>query len=173
MVKRLPTMQENRVQSLGWEDLLEKETATHCSILAWKIPWMEEPGRLQSMVSQRVGHDWATSLHHICVWAASLLAWWHMLHQLRLLSSSQGQTPSSDPSHISDLFVLSFLFFLLIKKIKIDWSIYIWLHWVFIAGCGLSPVAMSGSHPSLRCTDCFLWWLLLLLSTGSRVSRLQ
>ena len=49
MVKRLPTMWETRVQSLGWEDLLEKEMATHSSILAWKIPWMKEPGRLQSM----------------------------------------------------------------------------------------------------------------------------
>ena len=49
MVKRLPTMWETRVQSLGQEDLLEKEMATHSSILAWKIPWMEEPGRLQSM----------------------------------------------------------------------------------------------------------------------------
>ena len=56
-VKRLPTMQETWVQSLGWEDFLEKEMATHSSILAWKIPWTEEPGRLQSMVSQRVGHD--------------------------------------------------------------------------------------------------------------------
>ena len=49
MVKHLPTMRENQVQSLGWEDLLEKETATHSSILAWKIPWTEEPDRLQSM----------------------------------------------------------------------------------------------------------------------------
>ena len=49
MVKRLPTMQETQVQSLDWEDLLEKEMATHSSILAWKIPWTEEPGRLQSM----------------------------------------------------------------------------------------------------------------------------
>ena len=56
MVKRLPTMRETRVQSLGWEDLLEKEMATHSSPLAWKIPWMEEPGRLQSMGSQGVGH---------------------------------------------------------------------------------------------------------------------
>ena len=55
-------MLETRVQSLGWEDLLEKETATHSSNLSWKIPWMEEPRRLQSMGSQRVGHDWATSL---------------------------------------------------------------------------------------------------------------
>ena len=57
MVKRLPTMQETRVQSLGREDLLEKEMATHSSAVAWKIPWMEEPGRLQYMGSQRVGHD--------------------------------------------------------------------------------------------------------------------
>ena len=57
MVKRLPTMRETRVQTLGREDLLEKEMATHFSILAWKIPWREEPGRLQSMGLQRVGHD--------------------------------------------------------------------------------------------------------------------
>ena len=61
-VKRLPTMQETWVRSLGWEDPLEKAMATHSSTLAWKIPWMEERGRLQSMGSQRVGHDWATSL---------------------------------------------------------------------------------------------------------------
>ena len=56
-VKRLPTMWETRVRSLGWEDPLEKEMATHSSILAWKIPWTEEPGRLQSMGLQRVRHD--------------------------------------------------------------------------------------------------------------------
>ena len=49
MVKRLPAMQETQVQSLGWEDPLEKEMAIHSSILAWEIPWMGEPGRLQSM----------------------------------------------------------------------------------------------------------------------------
>ena len=56
-------MWETWVRSLGREDPLEKEMATHSSILAWRILWMEEPGRLQSMGSQRVGHDWATSLH--------------------------------------------------------------------------------------------------------------
>ena len=56
-VKRLPTMQETWVLSLGWEDPLEKEMATHSSILAWKIPWMEEPGRLQSVGLQRVRDD--------------------------------------------------------------------------------------------------------------------
>ena len=56
-VKHLPTMWETWVQSLGREVPLEKEMATHSSILAWKIPWTEEPGRLQSMGSQRVGHN--------------------------------------------------------------------------------------------------------------------
>ena len=56
-VKRLSTMRETRVQSLGWEDLLEKEMAIHSSTIAWKIPWTEGPGRLQFMRSQRVGHD--------------------------------------------------------------------------------------------------------------------
>ena len=56
-VKHLPTIQETRVQSLGREDLLEKEMATHSGILAWKAPWMEEPGTLQSMGLQRAGHD--------------------------------------------------------------------------------------------------------------------
>ena len=61
-VKHLPTMRETQVQSLGWEDLLEKEMQTHCSILALKIPRTEEPGRLQSRGSQRVGHAWVISL---------------------------------------------------------------------------------------------------------------
>ena len=57
MVKNLPAMQETRVQSLGWEDPLEKEMVTRFNILAWRIPWIEEPASLQSMGSQRVGHD--------------------------------------------------------------------------------------------------------------------
>ena len=56
-VKRLPAMRETQVQSLGREDPMEKEMATHSSTLAWKIPWAEKPGKLQSMGSQRVGHD--------------------------------------------------------------------------------------------------------------------
>ena len=56
-VKCLPAMWEIWVQSLGWEDLLEKERATHSSILAWKMPWTEEPGRVQSIGSKKVGHD--------------------------------------------------------------------------------------------------------------------
>jgi len=57
MIKRLPAMRKTWVQYLGWEDSLEKEMATYSSILAWKITWTEEPGRLQSMGSQRLGHD--------------------------------------------------------------------------------------------------------------------
>ena len=57
MVKRLPAIWETQVRSLGWEDPLEKEMATHSSTLAWKIPWREKLGRLQSMGLQRIGHD--------------------------------------------------------------------------------------------------------------------
>ena len=57
MVKRVPATRETQVHSLGQEDLWEKEMATNSSTLAWKIPWTEEPGGLQSMGSQRVGHD--------------------------------------------------------------------------------------------------------------------
>ena len=63
LVKNLPAMQETQVWSLGWEDPLEEEMATHSSILAWKIPWTEEPGGLQSMGWQRVGHNWVTNAH--------------------------------------------------------------------------------------------------------------
>ena len=57
MAKNLPAIQETPIQSLGWEDTLEKGMATHSSILTWKIPWTEEPGRLQSMGLQRVGYN--------------------------------------------------------------------------------------------------------------------
>ena len=68
-VKCLPAMQETQVWSLGQEDPLEKEMATHSSILAWRIPWTEEPAGLQSTGSQRVGHDWAT-------WLSLFLLYW-------------------------------------------------------------------------------------------------
>ena len=63
VVKNLSAMQETQVRSLGQEDSLEKEMATHSSILAWRIPWTEQPGGLQSMGSQRVGHDWNDLAH--------------------------------------------------------------------------------------------------------------
>ena len=66
MIKCLPTIRETCVQSLGREDLMEKEMAAHSSTLAWKLPWMEELGRLQSMGSQRVRHNWTTRLPRWC-----------------------------------------------------------------------------------------------------------
>ena len=63
MVKHLPAMRETWVRFLGWEGRLGKEMAIHTRTLAWKIPWTKEPDRLHPMGSQRVGHDWATSLH--------------------------------------------------------------------------------------------------------------
>ena len=63
MVKNLPAMQETWVQSLGWEDTLEKAMATHSSILAWRIPWTELLGELQSAQSQRLGHNWVTNIN--------------------------------------------------------------------------------------------------------------
>ena len=62
-VKNLPATWETQAQNLSWQDPLEKGMATHSSILAWRIPWTEEPGGLQSMGSQRVRHDWATNLY--------------------------------------------------------------------------------------------------------------
>ena len=79
-VKRLPTMQETWVQSLGQEDSLEKEMATHSSTLAWKIPWTEEPGRLQSVGSQRRGQDWVTSLSKYLISNFMLVAYWNCIY---------------------------------------------------------------------------------------------
>ena len=73
MVKNLPTMWETQVQSLGREDPLEKEMATRSSILAWRIPWTEEPGRLQSMESQRVWHDWVTNTFTWLIYSVVLI----------------------------------------------------------------------------------------------------
>ena len=67
MVKNLPVVWETQVWSLSWEESLEKEMATHSTILAWRISWTEEPGGLQSVGSQRIGHDWATNTFNLLV----------------------------------------------------------------------------------------------------------
>ena len=77
MVKNLPAVQEIWVQSLGREDLLEKEMATHSSILAWRIPQTEEPDRLQSMGSQRVGHDRVTNIFTLKLVITQIPLVWH------------------------------------------------------------------------------------------------
>ena len=80
-VKNLPAMWETQVWSLGQKDSLEEDMTTHYSILAWRIPWTEEPGGLQSMGSQRVGHDWATNTHtHFSI--SSLISPWNVLAHL-------------------------------------------------------------------------------------------
>ena len=82
MVKNLSAMRETHVWSLGWEDSLKKRIATHSSILAWRIPWTEEPGRLQFMGSQRVGHDWVTNTFTFTV-INTVWYWWkkRQIHQ--------------------------------------------------------------------------------------------
>ena len=96
-LKCLPGMWETRVRSLGREDPLEKEMATYSSTLAWRIPWREEPGRLQSMGSQRVRHDWATSLHFILPRSKLLLISWLQSPSVLILEPKKTK---SDSFHI-------------------------------------------------------------------------
>ena len=85
-LKRLPTMQETWVWSLGWEHPLKKEMATHSSILAWRIPWTEEPGGLQSTGWQRVGHNWATSVQFVdCLTLSSNVSFYRYFSKALLL----------------------------------------------------------------------------------------
>ena len=85
-VKNLPVMTQDWVGFLGWEDPLEKGMATHPSILAWRIPWTEEPGGLQSMGSQRVGHDWTTfKVRSLGLWGLRFMATWVFGHRERLV----------------------------------------------------------------------------------------
>ena len=79
-VKYLPVMQDTQVWSLGWEETLEKGMVTHSSILAWKIPWTEEPGTLQSMGSQRVRHTWATEQQYSIVLVHHILPIYSSIH---------------------------------------------------------------------------------------------
>ena len=95
MVKHLPIMQEILVQSLGRKDLLKKAMATHSSILAWKIPWTEEPGRLHSMGLQRVGHDWVTSL-------------FFFFHETKAVGAGGGEMGVQKVKQSWDLFLCSF-----------------------------------------------------------------
>ena len=76
MVKHLPTMQETQIWSLGWEDPLEKEMGAHSNALSWKIPWMEEPGRLQSMGSKRVRHGFTFILKDTLSWFFLFFFFW-------------------------------------------------------------------------------------------------
>ena len=95
-------MRETQVRSLGWEDPLEKEMATHSSILAWKIPYMEDPGGLQSTGSQRVGHNWESSLSPSC----PLSQWCHptISSSATCFSSCPQSFPASGTFQMSQFF---------------------------------------------------------------------
>ena len=108
MVKHLPTMWETRLQSLGWEDPLKKAMATYSSVLAWKIPWMENPVRLQSMELQRVEHDCETSLSLfilIPACASSRPAFLMMYSALKLNKQGDNIQPWRTPLPIWNQFV--------------------------------------------------------------------
>ena len=148
-VKHLPIKWETRVQPLGWEPLgffLEKEMATHSSILAWKIPWMEDPGRLQFMGSQRVGHNGATSLSFTFFLSCPLSWWWHpttLCHPLLL-------PPSISPCIM--VFQMSQFFTSGSQSIGVsasgsvlpmntqDWFALGWTGWISLQSKGLSRV---------------------------------
>ena len=90
-VRILPAMRETRVQSLGWEDTPEKGMATHSIILAWRIPWTEEPGGLQSTGSQRVRHDWVTNTFTFFSFHESQRAYlWLTCHELTVCVTDKG-----------------------------------------------------------------------------------
>ena len=93
MVKKLPAMQDTQIWPLGWGDPLEEGMATHSSILAWRIPWTGEPGRLQSMGSHRVGHDWV--IEHMGIWVSLWLSGKESSCQYR----KPGSIPGSGKSH--------------------------------------------------------------------------
>ena len=152
MVKRLSTMRETRVWALGWEDPLEKEMAIHSSTIAWKTPWTEEPGRLQSMGSQRVGHDWVTSLSLLkwglrqriwevmsALWMASSLTFTELVWNRSLYEMGRGKIPENNPvqvesepvlwklHHVLDwyscVFLLLFPNLQLFLKVHFSWKI--------------------------------------------------
>ena len=108
MVKNLPAVWETQVQSLGWEDPLEKEVAIHFSILAWKFPWTEEPSQPQSMWSHRVGHDWTT--HTFFTFTLSCLS---------IIGSSNNGYDSLSAIFIEDLYCINschYIVFLVLMK---------------------------------------------------------
>ena len=101
MVNHLPTMQETWLRSLGREDPLEKEMATHPSFHAWEIPWTNEPGGLQSMGLKRVGHDWATSFHlpSLNIWQLISAVVYFKLKTLKFNSTVKLNVIAPSPPH--------------------------------------------------------------------------
>ena len=117
-VKCLLAIQETWVRSLDREDPLEKEIATHFSTLAWKITWMEEPGRLQMMGSQRAGHDWATSLSFFLSPQTTQLSSESHPEPVHMSKNRLNQSPKQDPRNRGEKNPFSFFFFQLIVNMQ-------------------------------------------------------
>ena len=132
-------MRETWVWALGWEDPLEKEMAIHSSTTAWKIPWTEEPGRLQSMGSQRVGHNWETSLS---------------LSNMGIVNYRSIDLKVSAFRKFSICCCCFFFFFFFIVFCFIFWP-----HWSSLLLMGFSPVVMSGGYVPSWCVGFSLWCL--------------
>ena len=149
MVKHLPKMYETRVQSLGREDPLKKEMATHSSTLAWKIPWTEEHGRLQSMGSQRVKYDWATSLSfslslpraRYCMWYLFITQYWITYLFFWALATLYNYKDKN--TFLTGVFLYLCVFCVCLLFFLIIVFIYLWLCWVFIAVWVFSLVVES------------------------------
>jgi len=150
-------MQETQVQTLGWKDPLEKGMATLSSILAWEIPWREEPGGLQSMGSQRVRHDWATN---------TFILSWGLTEKLRVkdvlktVSAGFSRGPSFRGGSLQELTLLHLLICLM--KSSVRWKIVHWVHLnQYLIGRGL-PVALLRRILRLLCYDWGWGWVLAL-----------
>ena len=133
-------MQETWARSLGREDSLEKEMATHSSVLAWRIPWMEKPSRLLCMESQRVGHDWATSVSTF-LWGKRWWGWWEWL--LRGMNFPYGVVKMFNNKIMMIIVQLG-------KYTKIHWIVYLeWMSFVVYKWC-ISVCVLSVIH-------CLFW----------------
>ena len=182
MAKSLPAVWETRVQSLGQEDPLEKEMATHSSILAWKIPWMEKPDRLQSMRSARVVHDWATSLsfffffffflfvvNSVILLSSSKLALWCYWECQRSNAYTDAGTktdgllkaPSkaTETTYSINVYILLKLFVKNSKFWVLPLSLY--TDWMLLSSVDFEATESWFSSPSILSHSCFLVWFMV------------
>ena len=174
MVKHLPTVPEMWVQTLGQADLLEKEMATHSSILAWKIQWTEEPGGLQSTGSQGVGHDWANSLSlHSRERTDYMRAWIPAVRDLGIISEAAHYVHVNDRWNIRPFpFVTGFVspdlvpfFFFFFNQVYLFCNLGMKASWRYQVVLFLSCKALYGGGGGLVAKSC------LTLATPWTVAR--
>ena len=133
-VKRLSTIWETQVQSLGWEDPLEKKMAIHSSTIAWKIPWTEEPDRQQSMGSQRVRHDWAIFTTSQSKFVQFLL-YYLVCHFSKELAKHGSRKSDKDENILIPMFIL---------KIKWEINIFLLVDCIFLLeNCGFPMISFT------------------------------